>query len=67
MVPLASAAAEEAVLAAAAARGVAVDGLARHHAGPRGAAGIVLGYAGPPSADLARALATVTAVLRAPG
>ena len=64
VVPLGSAAAEEAVLAAAAQRGVALDGLARHHAGPPGTAGIVLGYAGPSSADLGRALPVVTTALR---
>jgi GntR family transcriptional regulator / MocR family aminotransferase len=67
VVPLGSAAAEAAVLAAAAERGVALDGLARHHVAPPGAAGIVLGYAGPSSADLDRALEIVTAVLGAPG
>ena len=46
-------------------RGVVLDGLARHHAGPPAAAGIVLGYAGPSRADLDRALEIVTAVLRA--
>ena len=65
VVPLDSRATEEAVIAAAAERGVAVDGLARHHAGPPHAAGIVLGYAGPSRADLHRALPVVTAALRA--
>jgi GntR family transcriptional regulator/MocR family aminotransferase len=64
VVPLGSGAAEEAVIAAAAERGVALDGLARHHAGRPGAAGVVLGYAGPSRADLDRALPVVTAVLR---
>ena len=67
VVPLGSAAAEEAVLAAAAERGVTLDGLARHHVGPPGSAGIVLGYAGPSPADHDRALKIVTAVLHAPG
>lgn len=48
--------AERAVIAAAARRGVALDGLARHHAGPPRTAGIVLGYAGPARVDLDRAL-----------
>jgi len=65
VVALDSRATEEAVLAATAECGVAVDGLARHHAGPPGAAGIVLGYAGPSRADLERALPVVTAALRA--
>jgi len=67
VVPLGSAAAEENVIAAAAERGVTLDGLARHHTGPPGAAGVVLGYAGPSSAGLDRALKIVTAVLREPG
>ena len=65
VVPLGSGAAEEAVLAAAAERGVALDGLARHHHGRPEVAGIVLGYAGPSRSDLDRALTVVTAVLRA--
>ena len=66
VVPLGSRAEEQAVIAAAAERGVALDGLARHHNGPPAAAGIVLGYAGPSNADLDRALTIVTAVLRGP-
>jgi GntR family transcriptional regulator/MocR family aminotransferase len=64
IVPLGSRAEEQAIIAAAAERGVALDGLARHHRGPPAAAGIVLGYAGPSCADLDGALAIVTAVLR---
>ncbi|NMI01454.1 PLP-dependent aminotransferase family protein [Pseudonocardia acidicola] len=68
VVPLADRAAEEAVLAAAAARGVGLDGLTRHHAahrsGPR-TAGLVLGYAGPDRADVEWALPVVTEVLAA--
>ena len=67
VVPLGSRADEQAVIAAAAERGVVLDGLARHHPGPPAEAGIVLGYAGPSRADLDGALKIVTAVLRAPG
>jgi len=63
VVPLPDAAAERDVVAAAAARGVLLDGLARHHDGPPGVAGIVLGYAGPDRADLDRALPVVRDVL----
>ncbi|MGQ0575623.1 MAG: MocR-like pyridoxine biosynthesis transcription factor PdxR [Pseudonocardia sp.] len=56
-------AAEHEVVAAAAARGVLLDGLARHFAEPPGRAGIVLGYAGPARADLERALPGVVAAL----
>ena len=66
VVRLASMADEKAIIAAAAERGVALDGLARHHHGPPAAAGIVLGYAGPSCADLEDALKIVTAVLRGP-
>jgi GntR family transcriptional regulator/MocR family aminotransferase len=67
LLPLGSGATEQAVIAAAAERGVVLDGLARHHTGPPGAAGIVLGYAGPSRADLDRALEIVSTVLRAVG
>jgi GntR family transcriptional regulator/MocR family aminotransferase len=63
-VPLPDAATERAVRAAAAARGVALDGLARHHAGPAERTGLVLGYAGPRRAELQRALVVVADVLR---
>jgi GntR family transcriptional regulator/MocR family aminotransferase len=66
-VPLADAATEQAALAAAAARGVAVDGLGRHWTGPaphRPAAGLVVGFAAPTRADLTRALPVLTAALR---
>lgn len=49
-------AAERAAITEAARRGVHLDGLARHHTGPPGRSGIVLGYAGPSRADLLRAL-----------
>ena len=64
VVRLADPAAEEAAVAAAADRGVALDGLARHHTGAPTVAGLVLGYAGPSRAELDRALPVVTAVLR---
>jgi GntR family transcriptional regulator/MocR family aminotransferase len=57
-------AAERSVLAASAERGVALDGLERHHTGPPGVSGVVVGYAGPSRVDLDRALAVLTAVLR---
>ncbi len=59
-------AAEEAAVAAAADRGVALDRLARHHTGAPTVAGLVLGYAGPSRAELDRALPVVTAVLSLP-
>ena len=62
--PLPDTATERAVIAAAAARGVVLDGLARHHEGPPRVAGIVLGYAGPGRAAFDRALPVVDAVLR---
>ncbi len=72
---LPSAAAERDAVAEAAARGVVIDGLARHHrpcAETRAPAlvsahGLVLGYAGPTRADLDRALPVVAAVLAQPG
>jgi GntR family transcriptional regulator/MocR family aminotransferase len=63
VVELASGAAEESVRAAAARRGVLLDGLARHHLGRLGVAGVVLGYAGPTRGDLDRALAVLGKVL----
>ena len=63
VVPLPDGDAEAAALAAAAGRGVALDGLGRHHRGPPGRAGLVLGYAEPPRAELERSLPLVTAVL----
>ncbi len=67
VVPLPDAATERAVRAAAAARGVILDGLVRHHTSPAELAGLVLGYAGPTRADLHRALTVVTDVLRIGG
>ncbi|SNR97537.1 GntR family transcriptional regulator / MocR family aminotransferase [Geodermatophilus pulveris] len=64
LVPLPDRAAEDAVVAAAAERGVALDGLARHWAGPGPhPAGLVLGFAAPPRADLTRALPVLGDVL----
>ncbi|MGY1830885.1 PLP-dependent aminotransferase family protein [Geodermatophilus sp. SYSU D01180] len=66
LVPLPDRAAEEAVVAAAAARGLAVDGLARHLTGPGPhdpAAGLVLGFAAPSRAELTRALPVLAGVL----
>jgi GntR family transcriptional regulator/MocR family aminotransferase len=66
VVPLADPATERAVVAAAAARGVRLDGLARHYAGTPAGSGIVLGYAGPSRADLERALPVVAEALATP-
>ncbi len=65
LVPLPGQDAETAVLAAAADRGIAVDGLRRHRADPAGPgpAGIVLGFAGPSRAELTRALPVLGDVL----
>jgi GntR family transcriptional regulator/MocR family aminotransferase len=65
VVPLPGLAAERAVVAAAAARGVTLDGLERHHAGTPAVTGIVIGYGGAERDELDRALAVVTEVLRA--
>jgi GntR family transcriptional regulator/MocR family aminotransferase len=53
-------------VAAAAARGIRLDGLARHYAGTPAGSGIVLGYAGPSRADLERALPVVAEALATP-
>jgi GntR family transcriptional regulator/MocR family aminotransferase len=66
VVPLHDAATERAVVRAAAARGVRLDGLTRHHTGPAARAGIVLGYAGPSGDELERALPVVAEALRRP-
>jgi GntR family transcriptional regulator/MocR family aminotransferase len=65
-VPLADAATEQAVLAAAAAHGVAVDGLGRHWAAPvsHRPGGLVVGFAAPTRAALIRALPMLTEALR---
>jgi DNA-binding transcriptional MocR family regulator len=66
-VPLCGRAAEEAVLAGAAGRGLAVDGLGRHRTGSGWhdpAAGLVLGFAAPARAELERVLPVLTEVLR---
>lgn len=64
VVPLDGPGEERAVVAAAAERGVALDGLARHHGGEPASGGVVVGYAGPTREELGRALPVVTAVLR---
>ncbi|MFC5995214.1 PLP-dependent aminotransferase family protein [Pseudonocardia hispaniensis] len=64
VVPLPRRDTEHAALAAAAARGVALDGLTRHYGGSAPRAGLVLGYAGPARADLEPALDVVADVLR---
>ncbi|MGY1607465.1 MocR-like pyridoxine biosynthesis transcription factor PdxR [Geodermatophilus sp. SYSU D00700] len=66
LVPLLDRAAEEAVVAAAAARGLAVDGLARHRTGSgphEPAAGLVLGFAAPSRAELTGVLPVLAGVL----
>jgi GntR family transcriptional regulator / MocR family aminotransferase len=65
VLPLPDGASERAVVAAAAAWGVRLDGLARHHAGRPLRAGIVLGYAGPSREELERALPVVVEALAA--
>ncbi len=65
LVPLADVAAEVAVLAAGAQRGLALDGLGRHHLDdvPGRRAGLVLGFAAPAAAELDRALPALTSLL----
>ena len=58
---------EAGVVAAAANRGIGLDGLARHHLAGPGRSGIVLGYAGPVRADLDRVLPRLREVLAASG
>jgi GntR family transcriptional regulator/MocR family aminotransferase len=65
LVPLPDGGTERAVVAAAVARGVGLDGVERHHSGPPLRSGIVLGYAGPSRDELERALPVVREVLAA--
>lgn len=60
LVPLGSAAVEQAAVAAARRRGVLLDGLRRHHLGRRSTFGVVLGYAALPRTEL-RAAVTIAA------
>ncbi len=53
-------------VAVAGARGVRLDGLARHHVGPPRVHGVVLGYAGPTAAELRAALPAAVAALGSP-
>lgn len=55
VVPLPDAAAEDRAVAAARARGVLFDGLARHHLGARHRFGVALGYSAADDAELAAA------------
>ncbi|MGY1916166.1 MocR-like pyridoxine biosynthesis transcription factor PdxR [Blastococcus sp. SYSU DS0973] len=65
LVPVPDVAVEEAVLVAAARRGIALDGLGRHHLdGAHRRAGLVLGFAAPDRAELDRVLPLLTGVLR---
>lgn len=54
---------ERAAVRAAAQRGVALGGLAEHHARPPSVSGVVVGYAGPLRGELVRALRVVGEVL----
>jgi GntR family transcriptional regulator/MocR family aminotransferase len=65
LVPLPDGGTERAVVAEAAARGVGLDGVARHHSGPPSRYGIVLGYAGPSREELEWALPVVREALAA--
>jgi GntR family transcriptional regulator/MocR family aminotransferase len=65
VVPLPSAATERAAVIGGAAAGLAVDGLARHHLGTPSTYGLLLGYAGPETDVLRRALPVLTGVLAA--
>ncbi|MGY1753047.1 MocR-like pyridoxine biosynthesis transcription factor PdxR [Blastococcus sp. SYSU D01042] len=66
VVPLPDVAVERAVLAAGAGRGLALDGLGRHHQGdvPGRRAGLVLGFAAPRREELDEALPVLTDLLR---
>ncbi|MDP9427558.1 MAG: PLP-dependent aminotransferase family protein, partial [Actinomycetota bacterium] len=67
LVPLPDPGTEQAVVAAAARRDVALDGLGRHWADPglrRPTAGLVVGFAAPTRTDLTRGLQVLTGVLR---
>jgi GntR family transcriptional regulator/MocR family aminotransferase len=64
VVPLPGPEAERAAVAAAAERGVGLDGLRRHHAGAATVSGVVVGYAGPSRGELEWAMGVVTEVLR---
>ncbi len=64
VVPLRDAQAERDVVGAAAAAGVKVDGLARHHTGPQRVCGIVIGFAVLPRPVLDEALALLAVVLK---
>ncbi|MFR9729712.1 PLP-dependent aminotransferase family protein [Saccharopolyspora sp. MS10] len=59
VLPLPSAAAEQRVVARAAAHGIVLDGLRRHHHGPHRWTGIALGYASCSRGDLERSTALV--------
>jgi DNA-binding transcriptional MocR family regulator len=65
LVPLADVDAERAIVAAAAGRGLALDGLGRHHLDdvPGRRAGLVLGFAAPTRAELDRVLPLLTGLL----
>jgi GntR family transcriptional regulator / MocR family aminotransferase len=67
VIPLDGPVTERAVVAAAAARGVALDGLGQHHAGEPRVSGVVIGYAGPARAELGRALGAVVDALSGVG
>ena len=64
VVPLDGPTEERAAVETAAERGVALSGLAEHHAGAPLMSGVVIGYAGPARSELVRALRVVGEVLR---
>ncbi|MGH3521018.1 MAG: PLP-dependent aminotransferase family protein [Haloechinothrix sp.] len=67
VVPLSSAERETALLESALARGILLDGLARHFAGTPTAHGVAIGYAGCSRADLTEALGALAELLRTAG
>ncbi|MQA09210.1 MAG: aminotransferase class I/II-fold pyridoxal phosphate-dependent enzyme [Pseudonocardiaceae bacterium] len=64
VVPLPSAEAERAVLAAAARRGIWLDGLRRHHAGKPGRYGVAVGYTSCARPTLRAALGTLVSLFQ---
>ncbi|MDX3189473.1 PLP-dependent aminotransferase family protein [Streptomyces sp. MN03-5084-2B] len=64
VVPFSSASVEASVLSAAERRGIRLDGLARHFAGPPSAHGVAIGYAGCAREALVAALPVLVALLR---
>jgi len=67
VVPMATPEEEQKKLAAAAERGILLDGLARHFAAEPTVFGVAIGYAGCSRAELYEAIPAVIDVLRSPG